>query len=83
MNEEDTLQITETTDDMPSDVSSPIGYVRATRAEKIRNDSSAPDFSVPKVQGLDSIFKDAPVRLTPDEIQDIVKNSGIREWKNK
>lgn len=79
MNEEDTLQITETTDDMPSDVSSPIGYVRATRAEKIRNDSSAPDFSVPKVQGLDSIFKDAPVRLTPDEIQDIVKNSGIRE----
>lgn len=79
MNEEDTLQTTETMADTPSDVSSPIGYVRATRAERIRNDSSAPDFTVPKVQGLDSIFKDEPVRLTPDEIQDIVKNSGIKE----
>lgn len=67
----------------PDPKSQPIAYAENLRSERLKKNSIQPDFNVPNAKSTDMVFKESVMRLTPVEIDDIMRNSGFREsaWK--
>lgn len=67
----------------PDPKSQPIAYAENLRSERLKQNSMQPDFNVPNAKSTDMVFKESVMRLTPVEIDDIMRNSGFREsaWK--
>ena len=67
----------------PDPKSQPIAYAEHLRSERLKKNAMEPDFTVPNAKSTDMVFKESVMRLTPVEIDDIMRNSGFREsaWK--
>lgn len=67
----------------PDPKSQPIAYAEHLRSERLKKNAIEPDFTVPNAKSTDMVFKESVMRLTPVEIDDIMRNSGFREsaWK--
>lgn len=76
MNEEEKIVVDEQAN-TPNPASP--AYARMSRAERIAQDSLAPDFVAPKIKDTDAIFSEGVVNLTMPEIIGIVKDSKIEK----
>jgi hypothetical protein len=68
----------ETTTEVPSPVNQPLAYARQTRADRLRQAAIEPDFVQQKVRGIDEILGDSVLQLSPEEIDEIVRTSGVK-----
>ena len=55
----------------------PIAYAQQTRADRLREASNAPDFSIPEVRPIDAIFSESSMNMTPDMVEDMMRETGI------
>jgi len=64
----------------PEDFSTPEEYIRATRRVQMLRDNAVtrPDFSVRPLKATEIVFKESQVTMTPEEIENIIRNSGLR-----
>lgn len=62
----------------PDAKTQPIAYAENLRSERLKKHAIQPDFTVPKAKTTDMVFKESVMRLSPEEIDDIMRNSGFR-----
>ena len=74
--EKEVLQ--ESTVEAPSPVTQPISYARQTRADRLKQAAIEPDFVQQKVRSIDEILGDSVLQLYPEEIDEIVRTSGVK-----
>ena len=81
-NEEKEVSI-DTVESTPDPRMQPSAYAEHLRSERLKENAMQPDFSIPNAKSTDMVFKESVMRLTPMEIDDIMRNSGFREsaWK--
>ena len=55
----------------------PIAFAQKTRADRIREASSAPDFSIPEIRPVDSFFSESSMQMDDDTLKDIMRQTGV------
>lgn len=78
MEENDEITTVTDTVETPDPARTPVEYVRKTRADRLRENAQQPDFAAPKAKTTDMVFKESVMNLTPSEINEIIRNSGIK-----
>lgn len=78
MEENDEITTVTDTVETPDPARTPVEYVRKTRADRLRENAQQPDFAAPKAKTTDMVFKESVMNLTPSEINEIMRNSGIK-----
>lgn len=61
----------------------PIAYAQQTRADRLREAASAPDFSIPDIRPVDAVFSDYSMNMTPDMVQDMMRETGVYSSTSK
>lgn len=48
-----------------------------TRADRLRTDASAPDFSIPEIRPASDFFSESVMKLDPDMLSDMMRQTGV------
>ena len=71
MEDEKTIEINQETQ--------PIAYAQQTRADRLREASSAPDFTMPAIRPVDDFFSESVMEMDDYMLKDIMRQTGITE----
>lgn len=55
----------------------PIAFAQQTRADRLREASSAPDFSIPEIRPIDDFFSESSMQIDDETLNDIMRQTGI------
>ena len=69
MEDEKTIEINQETQ--------PIAYAQQTRADRLREASSAPDFTMPAIRPVDDFFSESVMEMDDYMLKDIMRQTGI------
>lgn len=55
----------------------PIAFAQQTRADRLREASSAPDFSIPEIRPVDDFFSESVMTMDNETLKDMMRETGI------
>lgn len=55
----------------------PIAFTQKTRAERLREASSAPDFSIPEIRPAEDFFSESVMQLDEQQLKDMMRETGV------